>query len=204
MRTITTLCGALALLLSSTPMIANAQVGGRVSGYFTSGFGGRVDVATSAPDLDIGRRDLSASLGGGLRLEAPVLGPLMLGGQIEHRRLDVSPASSSLAPGNTDGREGVTDFDLWIALNARPLRGPVGLDLYVGLPVGPALLTADGYRAPGFNVGAVAGARVFFGPVGLFAELGYQRHQFWVSDGTPSYRTYWQQMLVDVGASVRF
>lgn len=201
MRNIWIMLGALGLTLFTIPSMADAQFGGRLSGFFSAGFGGRVDVSADAPDFDVGRRDMAASFGGGLRLEAPVFGPLMLGGQIEHRRVDVAPG---LTPGNTSRREGVTDFDLWVALNARPLRGPVGLDLYIGLPFGPALLTGEDYWAPGFNFGAVAGARLFFGPVGIMAEIGYQRHQFWVSDSNPSYRTYWQQLILDVGLAVRF
>ncbi|MCB9611606.1 MAG: hypothetical protein H6721_28470 [Sandaracinus sp.] len=183
---------------------AHAQVGGRASLYGTAGFGGRVDAdVDDAPDLDVGDRDLSASFGGGARLEMPVIGPLMLGGQIEHRRVEVTPYNDALI-GNGSGREGVTDFDLWASLNFSPVRGPVGLDLYLGVPFGPSLLTADDYRARGLNVGAMAGVRLLFGPVGLFVEGGYRRHMFLVRENTPDYRTYWQQAVVNAGAAFRF
>jgi len=189
---------------SSLPSLASAQPDlARLSLYGSAGFGGRVDAnVDDAPDLDVGDRELSASFGGGLRAEAFVLGPLTLGGAIEHRRVEVTPYQASLV-GNGSAREGVTDFDLWAGLTARPIRGPVGLDLYVGVPFGPSLLTADEYRARGFNVGATAGARVLFGPVGLFAEVGYRRHVFFVREDTPDYRTYWQQAIVNAGVSFR-
>jgi hypothetical protein len=192
-----------ALACGSIPSLAQAQLDrARLSLYGSAGFGGRVDAnVVDAPDLDVGDRELNASLGGGLRVEAFVIGPLTLGGALEHRRVEVSPYQSTLV--GRRGREGVTDFDLWAALTARPIRGPVGLDLYLGVPFGPSLLTADEYRARGLNVGVTGGVRVLFGPVGLFAEVGYRRHVFFVREDTPDYRTYWQQAIVNLGVAFR-
>lgn len=174
----------------------------RISLFGSLGFGGRVDANIDyGPSLDIGDRDMSASFGGGVRAEALLFGPLTLGGSIEHRRLEVSPYQSSLV--SNSGREGVTDFNLWAGLTARPVRGPVGLDLYLGIPFGPSLLTADRYNARGLNIGATGGLRVLFGPVGLFAEIGYRRHVFFVREDSPEYRTYWQQAIVNTGLVFR-
>lgn len=173
----------------------------RLSLFGSLGFGGRVDANVEDAPVDIGDRDMSASFGGGARAEALLIGPLTLGGSIEHRRVDVTPYQSSLV--SNSGREGVTDFNLWAGLTARPVRGPVGLDLYVGVPFGPSLLTADRYNARGLNIGATGGLRVLFGPVGLFAEVGYRRHVFFVREDSPDYRTYWQQAIVNTGVVFR-
>jgi len=138
----------------------------RVALHLHTGLGG--SFTDDQADSEV---DASTTLGGGVRYEFPLFeyATLGLAGLVSHAAPDIEMA----------------DGIIYLDLNLAPLvRFPLDLEghrveLYAVVPVGFTLgiPEADGVDpGPGWNIGILGGARILFGQIGVFAEIGWWRH----------------------------
>ncbi|MFW5875701.1 MAG: tetratricopeptide repeat protein [Myxococcota bacterium] len=158
----------------------------RLSLSFNLGLGGQaqLDFEPPAYGIDRTREDLDATLGGTFRVERTVVPHLAVGALVELASYDMSDSER--------GGDLTLDADLWLKGS---LSVPVGnreMELYVGVPFGFTLFRPDDDRLEnlrGFNVGAIGGAELAFGPVGVFLEGGWRHRQVFDSFVAPLFET---------------
>ena len=140
----------------------------RIIGYLRVGFGGEAE----AEDGVLGA-ELDATIGFGVRFEAPLHDYIVLGGLFQ---------ASWWEPEFFDDKSAFLDFDLYIAGRFSFQAGPLPMEARITLPVGFTLSFPDSEIATdtgvGWNIGLLFGLQMFLPDsiVGFLFELGWWRH----------------------------
>jgi hypothetical protein len=140
----------------------------RIIGYLRVGFGGEAE----AEDGVLGA-ELDATIGFGVRFEAPLHDYIVLGGLFQ---------ASWWEPEFFDDKSAFLDFDVYIAGRFAFQAGPLPMEARITLPVGFTLSLPDSEIATdtgaGWNIGLLFGLQMFLPDsiVGFLFELGWWRH----------------------------
>lgn len=171
---------ALCLATTALPSVGQAQGNGppiteppsrnRLIGYFLASFGGEYKLKGNGLS---GGTNADPGLGLGFRYENLVSDAFSISPMLEWTAFDTRGPSD---------RSHLFDFDVFLKIRKEIEAGGVTIEVYGGLPIGFTVASPDGANDAyfGFNMGALAGAALFFkDKYGVFLESGWRMHAIW-------------------------